>query len=228
MPIVIAGPGPPAIEVPSSVVSRNLITLPTPSLQEAGAEPVPPEVVRDMLRHAWVVAARLPQPQIHIMNDITMNSEQMHLDSSDYVIVEEIRIDERQRGYSYEYKDVDVIVPIRIHTKNSRQRLYDIMAEIRRIVYTYQRAIRPWQQLYYDNFQETSVGQHLYWQGVCTVRLTSRVVPIITGISTGFETPSRPNAAARVPQRQQRVIAETVEDPEEPIPPDAAGTSDLL
>lgn len=228
MPIVLAGPGPEEREVTTGVVSRNMITLPTPSLQEPGAEPVPPEIVRDLIRFAWVEAGRLPQPEIHIMNDITMNSEQMHLDYSDYIVVEEIRVDERQRGYNYEYKDFDVTVPIRIHTKNSRQRLYDLMAEVRRIIYTYQRVIRPYQQIYYDSFQETSVGQHLYWQGVCNVRLTSRVVPIITGISTGFETPSRPNAAARVTQRHQQVIAETVEEPEEPVPPDAAGSADLL
>lgn len=226
MPIVIGGPGP--READTGVISKNWLTLPTRSLQEAGAEPVPPEIVREMIRHAWVVAARLPKPEIHIMNDITMNSEQFHLDRSDYIIIEEIRVDERQRGFDYLYKDIDVTVPIRIHTKNSRQRLYDLMAEVRRIIYTYQRAIRPYQQLYYDNFQEQSVGQHLYWQGVCTVRMTSRIVPIITGIVTGFETDSRPNAAARVPQRQQQVIADDVEDPEEPVPPGSPGTSDLL
>ena len=210
------------------IISTNWLTIRTPSLLEPGAEPVAPEVVRDMLRAAWVVVDRLPQPEIHIMNDITMNSEQMHMDTVDYIIIEETRIDERQHGYSYEFKDVDITVPIRIHTKRSRQRLYDLMAEVRRIVYTYQRAIRPWQQLYYDTFQEQSVGQHLYWQGICTIRLTSRIVPIISGIVTGFETHSRPNAATRVPQRHQQVIAETIEEPEEPIPPAAANTADRL
>ena len=103
-----------------------------------------------------------------------------------------------------------------------------MMAEVRRIIYTYQRAIRPYQQLYYDTFQEQAVGQHNYWQGTCSVRLTSRIVPIISGISTGFETDSRPNAAVRVPQRHPRVIADDIEDPEEPQPPDQAGTADLL
>lgn len=212
----------------AGVVSENMITIPTPSLQEPGAEPVPSEIVRDLMRFAWVAVERLPRPEIHVMNDITMSGEQMHLDRADYVIVGEVREDERQRGHAYTYKDVDVTVPVEIHTNRSRQRLYDLMAEVRRIAYTYQRAVRPWQQLYYDNFQEAAVGQHLYWRGTCTLRLTSRVVPIISGISTGFETPSRPNAAARVPQRPQRVEAPVVEEPEEPVPPDEAGASDLF
>ena len=212
----------------SSVVQSGYITLPTDSLLRPGAEPVPPEIIRDLIRFAWIAAERLPKPEIHVMNDITMAGEQMHLDRADYIIIGEVRQDEKQRGYGYTYKDIDVTVPIELHTKNSRQRLYDMMAEVRRIVYTYQRAIRPYQQLYYDNFTESAVGQHLYWRGTSTIRLTSRVVPIISGISTGFETPSRPNAATRVPQRMTRVEAPVVEEPEEPVPPDEPGTSDLF
>jgi len=214
--------------LPLASVPCLKITLPTPSLLEPGAEPVPPEIVRDLIRSAWIAVDRLPKPEIHVMNDITMAGEQMHLDRADYIIIGEVRADEKQRGYSYTFKDVDVVVPIEIHTKNSRQRLYDLMAEVRRIVYTYKQAIRPYQQIYYDTFQESAVGQHLYWRGTTTIRLTSRVVPIISGISTGFETPSRPNAATRVPQRPTRVEAPVIEEPEEPVPPDEPGTSDLF
>jgi len=209
-------------------VSENWITLDTPSLMEPGAEPVPAEIIRDLVRTAWIEADRLPQPEIHIMDDVTMPGEQMHLDRADFVVLGEVRMDERQHGHSYTFKDFDVTVPIEVHTKKSRQRLYDLMAEVRRIIYTYQRAVRPYQQMYYDTFQEVSEGLHNYWKGTCSVRLTSRIVPVITGITTGFETDSRPNAAARVPQRHPLVIAVTIEEPEEPEPPDKAQSADLF
>lgn len=209
-------------------ISRNWITLDTSSIHEPGAEPVPPEIVRDLLRYAWIEVSRLPQPEIHIKDDTTIPGEQMHLDRTDFIVIGETGVVERQHGHTYEFKDADVTVPVEIHTKHSRQRLYDLMAEVRRIIYTYQRAIRPYQQLYYDRFDERSEGQHNYWQGVCTVRLTNVLVPIISGIVTGFETPSRPNAAVRVPQRHTIVTAPTVEEIEEPVPPDRADTADLF
>lgn len=229
MPIILEGTGAAAATQDYvGVIRRNWITLQTRSLLEEGAEPVPCEIVRDLLRYAWVAVNRLPAPEIHIMNDITMEGEQMHLDRADYVIIGETSIDENQHGHTYEFKDFSVAVPIEIHTRRSRQRLYDLMAEVRRIVYTFQRSIRPYQQMYYDRFQETSEGQHNYWKGVCSIRLTSRLVPIVSGIVGGFETPSRPNATSPVPQRHPKVTAGDIEDVEEPVPPDKAGRADLF
>lgn len=229
MPIILEGSGAPATTPDFvGVIRRNWITLQTRSLLEEGAEPVPSEIVRDLLKEAWVAVERLPLPEIHIMNDVTMGGETFHLEEGDAIIIGEVTEDENQAGHTYEFKDFQVTVPIEIHTRVSRQRLFDLMAEVRRIVYMFQRSIRPYQQLYYDRFQEASEGQHKYWRGTSTIRLTSKLVPIITGIVTGFETRSRPNAAANVPQRHPMVTADDIEEPEEPVPPDREKDSDLF
>lgn len=201
------------------IQDQDLITVPTPSLETLGAEPVPPEIVRDLLRQAWIPTQRVPKPEIHILDDVTLPGEQVHLARADYVLVGETTIEERQAGHTYEYKDIEVTVLIRLVTKHSRQRLYDMMAELRRIIYTYQRSIRPYQQLYYDGFIERSEGKHGYWLGEATIRLTAKDVPIITGISTGFESPAQPQAAAPAPQYQPSPAPDLEGAEEPPLPP---------
>jgi len=229
VPIILPPGTTPEAEQPTygHTVQDALLTLPTPSLVTFGNEPVPAEIMRDLISWAWVQAGTLPRPEFRIKDDVQQDAEQMWLGRADWVVIGETRVDERQHGFTYEFKDIDITVPIEIHTKNSRQRLYNVMAEVRRIIYTYQRVLRPYQQLYWDSFQEQSEGLHKYWRGTCTVRLTSRIVPVVTGIVTGYETPSRPSASEPVPQRQPK--DEFVhEEPEIPVPPPRAPRPDAF
>jgi hypothetical protein len=202
----------------SVIQEENLITVATPSLEILGSEPVPPEIVRDLLRSAWMPTQRLPRPEIHIQDDVTLPGEQVHLARADYILIGETTIEERQAGHRYEYKDIDVTVTIGLYTKHSRQRLYDMMAEVRRIVYTYQRSLRPYQQLYFDSFVEDSSGKHGFWAGSVQIRLTARDVPIITGFSTGSEPQSVPDAeTSGFGFSMEDTGAEPTEEP--PVPP---------
>ena len=229
MPIVLAPDSTYTTEAPTygGTVQNDLITLPTPSLTTPGYEPVPDEIIRELIDWAWISGGTLPRPKIRIKDDVQVDSSQMWLKSGDYVVIGEVQIDERQHGHSYEFKDMDVSVPIEIHTMHSRQRLYNMMSELRRIIYTYQRVIRPYQQIYWDRFQEQSEGLNRYWRGTCSVRLTSRLVPVVTGIVRGYETPSRPSASEPVPQRSPAVEA-THEEPEVPVPPARAPRADAF
>jgi len=229
MPIVlafVAGYGTIAFTC-GGTVQNDLITLPTPSLMTPGAEPVPEEIIRDLIDWAWISEGGLPRPKIRIKDDVQVDSQQMWLKTGDYVVIGEVQADEKQRGYSYEFKDVDISVPVEIHTMHSRQRLYNVMAEVRRIIYTYQRVIRPYQQIYWDRWQEQSEGLNRYWRGTCSVRLTSRIVPVVTGITTGYETSSRPSASEPVPQRSP-AIEVVHEEPEVPVPPARAPRPDAF
>jgi hypothetical protein len=204
---------------PFSVKLTNMITLDTPSLTTLGAEPVPTEIVRDLLLQAWIPTQRVPRPEIHLMNDLTMPGEQTHLKRNDYILIAEPGIQESQHGHSYEYKDIDVTVPMEIYTILDRQRLYDIYRACARIIYTYQHVIRPYQQLHVDTFQEAVRDKHGVWAGTFTIRLESKAVPIITGIATGFETPSQPQAGANAAEFPP-TPATSVEEPEAPpLPP---------
>lgn len=229
MPIIL----PPITTPPAAgptyggTVQNDLITLPTPSLTTPGAEPVPEEIIRDLIEWAWISEGVLPRPKIRIKDDVQVDANQMWLKTGDYIVIGEVQIDEKQRGFTYEFKDVDVSVPVEIHTMHSRQRLYNLMTEVRRIIYTYQRVIRPYQQIYWDRWQEQSEGLNRYWRGTCSVRLTSRQVPVVTGIVTGYETPSRPSASEPVPQRSP--AEENIhEEPDVPMPPARAPRPDAF
>ena len=204
----------------SDVRSDNLITLDTPSLTELGAEPVPGEIFRDLLRSAWIPTQRVPTPNVHLMNDLDLPGVQIHLKTSDYILLSETSMTETQHGHSYEFKDIEVTLPFEIVTMAGRQRLYDLWAAMKRIFYTYQHAIRPYQQLHVDSFQETVRDKQGVWVATATMRAESKAVPIITGISTGYETPAQPQADAHAAE-QQPTEASDLEEPEEPTVPDA-------
>lgn len=190
-------------------------TLQTPSLEILGAEPVHGEIVRDLLKQTWIPTERVDRPEIHLMNDLTMPAERMHLKKADYILLAEPNVQESQHGHSYEYKDIDVTLQMEIYTIQGRQRLYDLWAEVKRIFYTYQHVVRPYQQLHVDNFTESLRDKHGFWAGTAQVRLESKAVPVISGISTGFETPSHPQAATHAEQHTQ-IPASDLEEPEPP------------
>jgi len=201
------------------VRSDNLITLNTPSLTVLGSEPVPGEIFRDLLKAAWIPTQRVPEPQIHLMNDLDLPGVQIHMKRADYILLAETSVSETQHGHTYEYKDIEVTLPFEIYTMAGRQRLYDLWAAMKRIFYTYQHAIRPYQQLHVDGFQEIVRDKHGIWVATATMRAESKAVPIITGISTGFETPAQPQAGAHAAEFQP-VEATDLEEPEAPDLPD--------
>jgi len=195
--------------------SDNLITIDTPSLTTLGAEVVPGELFRDLLKSAWIPTQRVPRPQIHLLNDITMPGVQAHMRKADYILIAETSITEMQHGHSYEFKDIEVTIPFEIYTIAGRQRLYDLWAVLKRIFYTYQHAIRPYQQLHVDSFNEVVRDKHGLWIATATMRAESKAVPIITGIAEGFETSAQPQADALAAEYQP-TEATTLEEPEEP------------
>ena len=195
--------------------SDNLITLDTPSLTVLGSEPVPGEIFRDLVKQAWIPTARVPVPTVNLMNDVDMPGTQVHLRKADHIWIAETVIEETQHGHSYEYKDIEVTIPFEIYTVKGRQRLYDLWAALRRIFYTYQHAIRPYEQLHVEDFREMVRDKHGIWAGIATFKAESKAVPVITGITTGMETPAQPQADARA-QEYRHTEASGLEEPEAP------------
>lgn len=161
----------------------------TPSLLQSGNEPVPGEIFRDLLEQEWIETEVCPRPKIVIVNDLAA-AQQWNLRLADLVVVDANRLQEEQRGFRYEYKDIEVPVALDISSADSRQRLYNVMAECRRIVYRWMMAARPYQQLYWDGFTDTSDGSKNVWTGTATFRATSRGVPVFSGVTTGMESPN--------------------------------------
>ncbi len=163
----------------------------TPSLDVLGSEPVPPEIIRDLIKDKWKTDLQHPRPEVHVMND-TEYPGQGNLRISDWVIVDMSSMDESQRGFTYQFKDIEIPIAIEIHTVVSRQRLYDVMAEVRRIIYANHVATRPYQMIYWDSFSEDSEGMHRYWKGTCQIRLTSLGVPVFKGVVAGMGSENLP------------------------------------
>lgn len=165
-------------------------TLETPSLLEKGNEPVPAEIIRDLIRDEWENAA-LETPEVHVLGDTTY-PEQANLRKADWVVVELETSNESQRGFTYELKDIEIPITLQVHTIKSRQVLYNLMAEIRRIIYKNHITTRPYQMIYWDSFEEDSDGLNRYWRLYCHIRLTSESVPVFKGVVAGMGSPNLP------------------------------------
>ncbi len=165
------------------------IAISTPSLENVGQEPVPSEIFRDLLRQEWIVTEVAPRPRIETLNDLAFPGQQ-DLKQSDIITVRIEDASQKQRGFRYEFIDIEIPIVFDLFTVKDRLRLYALYAECRRIIYKWMFVLRPYQQLYWDSFVEESEGLHRIWQGSCRVRATSLAVPVFSGVTTGEETPN--------------------------------------
>lgn len=172
-------------------IETTTFSIETPSLDIMGNEPVPSEIIRDLLREKWQDSEQVPRPGIHVLNDTT-HPGQGNLSREDFLIIEMVSWDENQRGFTYEYKDMEIPVTLEIYTKVSRQRLYNLMAEARRIIYKYNRTLRPFQLIYWDGFAEDSDGLNNNWRGTCSIRITSEGVPVFKSVVAGMGSENLP------------------------------------
>lgn len=170
----------------TDTINTETFSVDSPSLNILGNEPVPSEIIRDLLKTQWQDHAEItPKPEIHVLNDVD-NPGQGQLKNVDYIIVEGVTIEEQQRGFTYEFKDVEIPIVLHIHTMHSRQRLYNLKAECSRIIYKNNRTTQPFQLMYWDSFEEDSQGRNRNWYGECHIRCTSEGVPVFKGTVEGM------------------------------------------
>lgn len=173
------------------IIEDALYDLNTPSLQELGNEPIPGEIIRDLLNVQWTDGTPVPpRPQIVVKNDTKLppQGDLRH----DWILIDAPMINESQRGFKYDFKDITVPVTIEIRTMQGRQRLYNLMREVRRIIYRFMRALKPYQQMYWDDFTDYSQGLSKNWMGECHIRCTSLGVPTFKGVTEGMGSANLP------------------------------------
>ena len=69
---------------------------------------------------------------------------------------------------------------VQVYTRENRQRLYDIMAEIRRICHARIHSLAAFQRVQFQNFtEETNESVHL-WQGTINIQLLNQMVVLET------------------------------------------------
>ena len=77
-------------------------------------------------------------------------------------------VDETPIG-NWNYVDRNYAVSIELRTKSSRQRLYDLMAEIRRICHARRHNMTNFQRLQFSVFNEISGDEINVWTGMVEV-----------------------------------------------------------
>ncbi len=136
-------------------------------------EVIPGKVIQEMLENHWSdQEGQIPAPSIVDLNE-TGEDAIIRWDlqnSGDLIIVrlDNTGISENWRD-SYKYADVRTSIELPIRTSISRQRLYDLMQEARRIVRAYKHNFSGFHLVKYLNFIEANQQQMNYWEG--TARL---------------------------------------------------------
>ncbi len=170
---------------PDQTIRDVSIPIPTPSLSQAGAEVVPDELVRDLLLREWLETDAAPRPRIIVRDEAST----LPVGHGDHLTVGIDDYQETFEGHRHEFVNVSVMVGIEIYTQHSRQRLWDIMAEVRRIIYRWQLALQPYHALHFDGFRPDYVAPR-GWQGAISLRLRAEGLPIFLRRVTGEESPS--------------------------------------
>tara|TARA_R100000808_G_scaffold9273_1_gene25532 strand:- start:1357 stop:1794 length:438 start_codon:yes stop_codon:yes gene_type:complete len=132
-------------------------------------EPLPVSDVLSELNSQWN-ASNVTKPTLIEYNGGQTTTMRMDLNNSDYLVGQpgSPTLDETPLG-NWKYVDRRYSVILELTTKNSRQRLYDLMAEVRRICHSRVHSMTNFQRLQFSMFNET-IGDDLnVWSGMVEV-----------------------------------------------------------
>lgn len=170
---------------PTTQIRDDSHPIPTGSLAGAGNEVVPDELIRDLLLNQWLATEAAPRPTVLVKDD----AMQADLKRGDVIVVEVENYQEQFNGHRHEYVDVEVPIGLTIRTVHSRQRMWNLMGEARRIVYRWILALQPFQSLYFDGFQPDYLGPGNF-SGIMRIRLTAGALPAFLRRVEGEESPN--------------------------------------
>lgn len=174
---------------PTTQIRDSTRTVQTPSLLQAGNEVVPDELVRDLLIEEWLETEICPRPLIYVPGG-SDSPKQVNLASGDMLLIQVSDLTEEFTGFRHEHVNQEVPVSIEIRSVASRQRVWNLMAEVRRIWYKWILALRPYHSLYFDRFVPAYEGRHNFFGGTMFLRMTADAIPAFTRATEGMETPA--------------------------------------
>lgn len=141
------------------------------------AEPLPTKIIKETLDTAWTTLQEIPKPVLVDMNDGTTGIRHDQ-NIGDLVVIQLASPGEEETWRdSWYYVDRTNRAEILIYTKHSRQRLYDLKQEIRRIIHLDKHALTNYQVWRYSGFTEFNKDQFNMWAGqvACTLE-NNRIV----------------------------------------------------
>ena len=145
-------------------------------------ESIPSAEIKTMLDGQWN-AGNVAKPNLIDVNDNTATGNQARFDLNrgDYVFImaDQPVLDEEPIGtWVYGHRRTRIICEV--HTKTDRQRLYDLMAEIRRICHAQMHALTNYQRVQFQTFNEYTDMQLNVWAGRIVIELLNSAVLLET------------------------------------------------
>ena len=136
-------------------------------------EPLPVSDALSELNSQWN-ASNVVKPVLIELNSGTATAIRIDLNRGDYLIAQPgtPTLDELPVG-NWNYVNRSYSVVLELQTRSSRQRLYDLMAEVRRICHARRHSMTNFQRLQFSNFNEASEDQLGVWIGTIELALVN-------------------------------------------------------
>ena len=139
------------------------------------AEPIAVTDILSELNTQWN-ASNVTKPQLVELNG-PEGVFRIDLNRADYIIGQpgSPTMEETPIG-NWKFVDTTYSVTLTVHTRDSRQRLYDLMREVRKICHVRRHEMTNFQRLQFLNFNEDTTEQANVWTGTVTVQLVNQNV----------------------------------------------------
>lgn len=147
------------------------------------AEPIPTKILTDLLIDQWDAktgSGSIPRPTIIDVNssvETQRAAREANLERGDYILAfldipgeEEIPIG------NWTYVNRKSRVAFEVYSAHSRQRLYDIKQEVRRIIHSNIHSVTSFQRVEYKGFTESIDQQYNVWVGRISVELVNNAL----------------------------------------------------
>ena len=142
-------------------------------------EPMPASDVLDELNSQWS-SSNVTEPN-YIEVTVANDPIRFNLNRADYIIgragtpeIQEFPI------ANYKYGNRVYKVTLEVYTKNSRQRLYNLMREVRRVCHARVHSLTNFQRIKFQDFNEANSEQVNIWTGTVTVQLENNAILLET------------------------------------------------
>ena len=146
-------------------------------------EPVPVEEVKDKLNSAWTYSNVANTTANPVFVEVNGDGERIRFNTqiSDTLLIRPgtPAMTENFIG-NYKYCNRYYNVEVELWTKNERQRLYDLMREIRRVVHANKHGMTNYQRWQVTSFVEPVVATANVWTGTMTILLENNAILLET------------------------------------------------
>ena len=139
------------------------------------AEPIAVTDILSELNTQWN-ASNVTKPQLVELNG-PEGVFRIDLNRADYIIGQpgSPTMEETPIG-NWKFVDRTYSVTLTVHTRDSRQRLYDLMREVRKICHVRRHEMTNFQRLQFLNFNEDTTEQANVWTGTVSVQMVNQNV----------------------------------------------------